>query len=171
MSYSCNNYKKIKLAYKLQIKKDKLIQGGLMFQKVKNQKGFSLIELLAVVIIIAVLAAIAVPIYMGYVKNARSTEAQTAIAAIRSAYRVHYQSYGTIQNYSIDDALEDAKLGRAASKNWEFEVVGNPPKKYIATSTAEFAEGEGKQVWYDTEEAQFHGYGKDEKIPDEELVE
>lgn len=142
-----------------------------MFKKVRNQKGFSLIELLAVVIIIAVLAAIAVPIYMGYVKKARSTEAQTAIAAIRSAYRIHYQSYGTIQNYTIDDALEDAKLGKRAMKNWEFEVVGNPPKKYIATSTAEFAEGEGKQVWYDTEESQFHGYGKDEKTPDEELVE
>ena len=142
-----------------------------MFKKVKNQKGFSLIELLAVVIIIAVLAAIAVPIYMSYVKKAKSTEAQTAIAAIRSAYRVHYQSNGTIQDYSIDDALEDAKLGKRAMKNWEFEVVGNPPKKYIATSTAEFNEGEGKQVWYDTEDSKYHGYGVDTKVPDEEIVE
>ncbi len=142
-----------------------------MSKKVKNQKGFTLIELLAVIIIIAVLAAIAVPIYMSYVKKARSTEAQTAIAAIRSAYRVHYQSYGTTENYNIEDAMQDAKLGKSAIKNWTFEVVGNPPKKYIATSTAEFPEGEGKQVWYDVQEAKYHGYGIDDKISEEEVVE
>ena len=115
----------------------------------KNEKGFSLIELLAVVIIIAILAAIAVPVYMSYVRKARSTEAQTAIAAIRSAYRVHRQSYGSVENFSIEDASKHAKLGKATLKNWEFEVIGNPPTRYIATSTAEFPEGEGKQVWYD----------------------
>ena len=142
-----------------------------MLQKVKNQKGFTLIELLAVIIIIAVLAAIAVPIYMSYVKKARSTEAQTAIAAIRSAYRVRFQSYGTTENYTVDDAMQDARLGKAAIKHWTFEVVGNPPKKYIATSTAEFPEGEGKQVWYDTDEAKYHGYGIDDKIAEEQIVE
>ncbi|MBN1326315.1 MAG: prepilin-type N-terminal cleavage/methylation domain-containing protein [Candidatus Cloacimonetes bacterium] len=133
-----------------------------MFNKFKNQKGFSLIELLVVVVIIAILAAIAVPIYMSYVRKARATEAQTAIAAIRSAYRVHYQTYGTTDNYTIDDAKKDAKLGNATEKNWEFEVVGNPPNKYIATSTNEFPQGEGHQVWYDVTEADYHGYGIDE---------
>ena len=31
--------------------------------------------------------------------------------------------------------------------------------KYIATSTAYFSGGEGKIVWYDVEEAAYHGYG------------
>lgn len=133
-----------------------------MFKQLKNQKGFSLIELLVVVVIIAILAAIAVPIYMSYVRKARATEAQSAIAAIRSTYRVYYQTYGTTENYTIDDAMKDAKLGNATEKNWEFEIVGNPPKKYIGTTTAEFPQGEGKQVWYDVEEAEYHGYGIDE---------
>lgn len=137
---------------------------------VKNQKGFSLIELLVVVVIIAILAAIAVPIYMSYVRKARATEAQTAIAAIRSAYRVHYQTYGTTENYTIEDALKDAKLGKATEKNWEFEAVGNPPKKYVATSTNDFPQGEGKQVWYDVDEAIYHGYGIDEEEEEEEDV-
>ncbi len=141
-----------------------------MFGSLKNQKGFSLIELLVVVVIIAILAAIAVPIYMNYVRNARSTEAQSAIAAIRSAFRVYYQTYGNTENYNVEDALKDAKLGLATEKNWEFEVVGNPPKKYIATSTSEFAEGEGKQVWYDVDEAKYHGYGIDEEASEEEIV-
>ncbi|OPX29135.1 MAG: pilus assembly protein TapA [Candidatus Cloacimonas sp. 4484_143] len=141
-----------------------------MFKNLKNQKGFSLIELLVVVVIIAILAAIAVPIYMNYVRNARSTEAQSAIAAIRSTYRVHYQTFGTTENYDIEDALQDTQLGNRTLKNWEFEVVGNPPKKYIATSTAEFPEGEGKQVWYDRDEAQYHGYGVDDVVDEEEVI-
>lgn len=141
-----------------------------MFKKCKNQKGFSLIELLVVVVIIAILAAIAVPIYMNYVRKARSTEAQSAIAAIRSAYRVYYQTYGTTDDYDIEDAMKDTQLGNRTLKNWEFEVVGNPPDKYIATSTADFPEGEGKQVWYDREDATYHGYGIDDEVDEEDVV-
>lgn len=141
-----------------------------MFENLRNQKGFSLIELLVVVVIIAILAAIAVPIYMNYVRNARSTEAQSALAAIRSTYRVHYQTFGSTENYDVEDALKDTQLGNRTLKNWEFEVVGNPPKKYIATSTAEFPEGEGKQVWYDRDEAKYHGYGVDDEVDEEEVI-
>lgn len=136
----------------------------------KNQKGFSLIELLVVVVIIAILAAIAVPIYMKYVKTARATEAQSAIAGIRSAYRVYYQTYGSTENFTIEDALKDSKLGKATENNWEFEVVGNPPRRYVATSTADFAQGEGHQVYYDVEEAAYHGYGIDEDDSEDEVI-
>ena len=138
--------------------------------KLKNQKGFSLIELLVVVVIIAILAAIAVPIYMSYVNKARATEAQSAIAAIRSAFRVQYQTFGTTEGYAVEDALIDAKLGNATEKNWEFEVIGNPPSKYIGTSTSDFPAGEGKQVWYDVEEALYHGYGIDQEEQEEENI-
>lgn len=141
-----------------------------MFKKLKDQKGFSLIELLVVVVIIAILAAIAVPIYMSYVRQAYSTEAQSAIAAIRQTYRVHYQTYGSTTDYDIESALEDTNLGNRTEKNWEFEITGNPPKKYMATSTAEFPQGEGKQVWYDVEEAEYHGYGIDDDASEEEEI-
>jgi len=142
-----------------------------MFQKKKDQKGFSLIELLVVVVIIAILAAIAVPIYMSYVKKARSTEAQSAIASVRQAYRAHYNQFGNTDDYSIEEAQKDVKLGKSTERNWELEVIGNPPTKYVANSTAEFPEGEGKQVTYDVEEAMFHGYGIDEDTSSEEEVE
>jgi prepilin-type N-terminal cleavage/methylation domain-containing protein len=133
-----------------------------MFRNMKNQKGFTLIEILVVVIIVAILAAFAVPRYLRYVEKSRSTEAQTALRSIRTAYDVYQQTYGSTESYSIDEALKDAKIGTATAKNWTFEVVGNPPTKYIATSSADFAAGEGKQVYYDENEAKFHGYGIDE---------
>lgn len=134
----------------------------------KSQKGFTLIEILVVVIIVAILAAIAVPIYMRYVEKAKATEAQSALSTIRKAYDVYYQQYGSTTDFKVEDALKEAKIGEATTKNWKFEVVGNPPKKYVATSTAEFSGGEGKQVWYDVPEAKYHGYGIDSFGDDEE---
>jgi prepilin-type N-terminal cleavage/methylation domain-containing protein len=132
-----------------------------MFSKVKGQKGFTLIEILVVVIIVAILAAIAVPIYLRYVEKSRSTEAQTAISTLHKVYTVYVQTNGSTDGYSMELAQKDAKLGESTLKHWKFDATGNPPNKYIATSTAEFAGGEGKQVWYDVKEAKFHGYGID----------
>ncbi|PKN75965.1 MAG: pilus assembly protein TapA [Candidatus Cloacimonetes bacterium HGW-Cloacimonetes-2] len=133
-----------------------------MLSKMKNQKGFTLIEVLVVVIIVAILAALAVPRYLRYVEKSRSTEAQTAISTIRKSYDVYLQTNGTTEGYSLELAQKDARLGESTVKNWKFEVIGNPPKKIIATSTQDFPGGEGKQVWYDIVEAKFHGYGVDQ---------
>ncbi len=132
-----------------------------MLRKLKNQKGFTLIEILVVVIIVSILAALAVPRYLRYVEKSRSTEAQTAINTIRKTYDIYMQTNGSTDGFSVEQALKEANLGESTVKNWKFEVVGNPPKKYIATSTQDFAGGEGKQVWYDVTDAQFHGYGID----------
>lgn len=132
-----------------------------MFETLKSQKGFTLIEILVVVIIVAILAAIAVPVYMQYVEKAKSTEAQTALSALRSAYNIYMQTYGTTDNYTVEQALRDARLSKATELNWTFEVVGNPPQRFIATSTAEFSSGEGKQVIYDVQAAKYRGFGID----------
>ncbi|MDD3049715.1 MAG: prepilin-type N-terminal cleavage/methylation domain-containing protein [Candidatus Cloacimonetes bacterium] len=139
-----------------------------MFKSLNNQKGFTLVEILVVVIIVAILAAIAVPTYMRYVEQARSSEAQAALSSIRTAFRIYRQTYGTTEGYQVEDALKDAKLGNATEKRWTFEAIGNPPNRYVATSTADFPAGEGKQVMYDEKEAKFHGYGIDEWTDEQE---
>jgi prepilin-type N-terminal cleavage/methylation domain-containing protein len=137
-----------------------------MFKTLKEDKGFTLVEILVVVIIVAILAAISVSTYTKYVDKAKSTEAQVAISAIENAYDFHLQAYGTTDNYSIDQAMKDSGIRKAVERKWKFEVIGNPPTRYVATSTSDFSSGEGKQVYYDVDEGKFHGFGIDEDYDD-----
>jgi type IV pilus assembly protein PilA len=57
----------------------------------RNTKGFTLIELMIVVAIIGILAAIALPAYQDYTKKAKFAEVTTAVGALRTAVAVCVQ--------------------------------------------------------------------------------
>ena len=62
----------------------------------KNQKGFTLIELMIVVAIIGILAAIALPAYQNYTQKAKFTEVTNATAAAKTAVEICAQTLGTV---------------------------------------------------------------------------
>ena len=64
------------------------------FTKVKQAKGFTLVELLIVVIILAILAAIIVPQFATSTDDAKAAALQSNLANIRSAIEFYYQEHG-----------------------------------------------------------------------------
>jgi type IV pilus assembly protein PilA len=60
----------------------------------KIQKGFTLIELMIVVAIIGILAAIAIPAYSDYTKRAKVTELVTAASACKASVSEFFQAQG-----------------------------------------------------------------------------
>ena len=67
------------------------VGGTKMLQLKRNKAAFTLIELLVVVIIVAILAAVGVPLLSANVRRARASEAESGIGAIRTGVRA-YQS-------------------------------------------------------------------------------
>ena len=56
-----------------------------MFKRLKGQKGFTLIELMIVVAIIGILAAIAIPNFLQYQMKSRQSEAKVNLNAIKTS--------------------------------------------------------------------------------------
>ena len=71
----------------------------------KNNKGFTLIELIMVTIILGILAAVAVPRYMGTVNQAEAAAEKAVVDALRAA----------VENYSTQEFLENGRYDYPAN--------------------------------------------------------
>ena len=82
------------------------------------QQGFTLIELMIVVAIIGILAAVAIPAYQDYTIRSNVTEGLNLAAAAKTAVSEFYASRGTLpaSNASAGVAGEESIRGNAVDK-------------------------------------------------------
>jgi len=82
---------------------------NLQTMKHSVQKGFTLIELMIVVAIIGILAALAIPAYSDYTIKAKASEAGTLTGAVKTAVEIYWSEEADLPGSFADiDALDGA---------------------------------------------------------------
>ncbi|MGB9643233.1 MAG: type IV pilin protein [Candidatus Ratteibacteria bacterium] len=77
-----------------------------MRQKRLNKKGFTLVELMVVVIIVGILASVAVPIYRANIKKAMASEGAALLGSVLTAQRIYYAEYNTYTSNKAELGIE-----------------------------------------------------------------
>ena len=117
----------------------------------RSKKGFTLIELMVVILIVGILAAVAVPIMRGRIDSAKWSEANASAGSIKSAVRAYIAEKGPNYDYSgligtLDTAaiysalgFSDSDLAGAYFNQADYQitaVVADPPSCVVeVTST------------------------------------
>lgn len=100
---------------------------------VRATRGFTLVELLVVMVVVAILAAVAVPSYLDQVHRGRRAEAHEALMQLQAAQE-------RWRSNNVSYAATAAALGQptsSASGNYAISLAGASGTGYTATATAQ----------------------------------
>lgn len=103
-------------------------------------KGFTLMELMIVIAIIGIIAAIAIPAYTGYITTARMAEADNNLASIRLAqeeYFLENNNYfeGKTSDNTLSNASDNLWVVAKGSDGYNFDYVVTLSSGWTATAT------------------------------------
>lgn len=103
----------------------------------KKQAGFTLIELMIVVAIVGILAAVAIPAYQDYIKRSKVSELAATLAACKTSVAETYASNGN--NFASIDSADAAGCSTSGSQYVQGGAaftVGGDPSVITATGQA-----------------------------------
>lgn len=118
----------------------------------QTQRGVTLIELVVVMIIVGILAAVAIPSYRDYVLRSQRSDAKDALLALATAQEKHYlqcNNYGTTIAGATNCAAGQVQSA-AASKNGWYTLAILPPVNVALDFTVTAAAVAGQNQFQDT---------------------
>jgi type IV pilus assembly protein PilA len=102
-----------------------------MKKTLKNQGGFTLIELMIVVAIIGILAAVAIPQYMNFTKKSKSSEAKVIVAGFVTAEAAYFAE----QNTFTEDEINNLGDPASSAKYYAYSATINADTSVTVTAT------------------------------------
>ncbi len=111
----------------------------------KRQTGFTLIELMVVVLIVSILAAVMIPIIRGRIDAAKWTEGKAIMGSISTSIRVYAAEHGANAELPNTFRISDTGLGFAVGdldgtyfteESFAFTVTDLEPLDYVVTCDA-----------------------------------
>jgi prepilin-type N-terminal cleavage/methylation domain-containing protein len=109
-------------------------------KSIRNNKGFTLIELMIVVVIIGILAAIALPKFTGMTKNAKSSEADPLLKEVytlQEAYFAKHETYATkaqLVDNGLDDNLTSESVANAQGRYFYIDMSDGTATEFCAAA-------------------------------------
>ena len=107
----------------------------------KLSKGFTLLELMIVVIVIGILSSIAVPSYLDYLRRGRIPEATSELSARRILAEQHFQDNRTYLDVVGPPAFTNRACTAIIGRNFDFACL--PAANWTATTYTIQATGKG----------------------------
>jgi len=115
----------------------------------RGESGFTLIELMIVVIIVGILAAAAVPIYTSYVKKAYKSEAEASLGAIRTAEIAYKAEHGEFTATLGSGGLEMTSADFAHNRYYGWGCFSGGVTSADATCDTSESSVTGARIGYD----------------------
>lgn len=106
----------------------------------KNKKGFTIVELLIVIVVIGILATLVIVTFTGIQQKGRNTQRQTDIKALNGYVESFYAEYGF---YPTGADMQSSAFHQEYMKGLDPDALLDPKQKTGTIGTGEVVEG----VW------------------------